>query len=134
MAMHHWRGAHIRAFVPPGKQLFIEVTFHSPSRELEVRIQENPHHGPAGGLASFQSKQKPDGAWHSPPNKTAGTWVYYVEPLMRDASRPHQNWQHFDDHRTEILYQDEQNAVYAFEDGRDADFNDARVSLHWQDV
>jgi hypothetical protein len=132
LAMHQWRAAQIRCFVPPGKQLFVEVVFHTPSAENEVRIHDHPHaHDQT--FAVFNSTEDERSEWQSPPNEGTATQVYYVEPRFRETLKgPHAAWQHFHDERVSLLWADEHNAVYGCEEGRDADFNDCRISLHWR--
>lgn len=133
MTMHQWRSCQIRTFVPPGYQLFVEVSFHTPTYESEVRIQDAPHaHG--GGVGTFQSGTPGAGTWSSPPNTGTSTRIWYIEPRYRDPNRPAPAWQHFDDERAALLFSDDANAVYGFEEGRDADFNDSLITLHWRRV
>ena len=134
LTMHQWRGAQVRCFVPPGKQLFVEVVFQTPSAENEVRIHDCPH-AHQGGLATFSSSESEKAAWASPPNQGTSTQVYYIEPRFRETARSaHAAWQHFHDERVSLLWADEHNGVYGCEEGRDADFNDVRISLHWRDA
>ena len=132
-SLHQWRSCQIRAFVPPGYQLYVDVAFHTSGHENEVRIQEAPH-AHKGGVGVFLSSSAPGGAWASPPNTGTATRIWYIEPRYREPSRPVPTWHHFDDEHAALLFCDDTNAVYGFEEGRDADFNDSCVTLHWRRV
>ena len=134
LTMHQWRSAQLRCFVPPGKQLFVEIIFHTPSAEDEVRINDHPH-AHQMSLAAFNSQGEEKAEWRSPPNEGTATQVFYVEPRFREIAKgPKAAWQHFHDERVSLLWADEANAVYGCEEGRDADFNDVRISLHWRAI
>jgi hypothetical protein len=133
MSMFRWGRGKVQLFVPPGKQLVVHVTFDS-RWENEVRLFPNSDVVETP-LKRFDNDKLGGGSWESPANRGTHTLVFVAVPRYREAppgsDRP---WHHFIEERGDVLYEDEHNAVLGFEDGRDADFNDVRLSLHWRVV
>ena len=99
LTMHQWRSAQLRCFVPPGKQLFVEVVFHTPSTDNEVRIHDHPHVH-QGSLGAFSSAEEERAEWESPPNEGTATQVFFIEPRFRDPAKgANAPWLHFHDER-----------------------------------